>query len=219
MNLNCSAIGLSVPPTFLNRAVLRATWNRSLNRVLGPDLLPSLLRNRPRKDYAGLVSHAAHREAGRRGTSVPIQIAVRCVIGVLVAPVVIAATKPEASAAMKVIAAEVAAHLGMLTRKAATESRATTGEVASAEPAAHAGAAAEPAHVSAAAEPAHASAAEPAPVSATHAAATEPAAHMSATPETPAVSTPTTVSTPETPAARERISGQSPGESGSRRQN
>src|SRR6266446_4416037 len=117
---------------------------------------------------------------------------------------------------MKVIAAEVAAHLGMLTRKAATESRATTGGMASAEPAAHAGAAAEPAHVSAA-EPAHVSAAEPAHVSATHVAATEPAAHMSATPETPAVSTPTTVSTAETPAARERISGQSPGESGSRR--
>jgi hypothetical protein len=112
---------------------------------------------------------------------------------------------------MKVIAAEVAAHLGMLTRKAATERRATTGEMASAEPAAHAGAAAEPAHVRAAAEPAHASA--------THVAATEPAAHMSATPETPAVSTPTTVSTAEPPAARERISGQSPGESGSRRQN
>jgi hypothetical protein len=135
---------------------------------------------------------------------------------------------------MKVIAAEVAAHLGMLTRKAATESRAMTGEMASAEPAAHAGAAAEPAHVSAAepahvsaaepanvsaAEPAHVSAAEPANVSATHVAATEPAAHMSATPETPAVSTPTTVSTAETPAARERISGQSPSESGSRRQN
>jgi hypothetical protein len=118
---------------------------------------------------------------------------------------------------MKVIAAEVAAHLGMLTRKVATESRATTGEMASAEPAAH-GAAAEPAHVSAA-EPAHVSAAEPAHVSATHVAATEPAAHMSATPETPAVSTPTTVSTAETPAAREHISGQSPGESGSRRQN
>jgi hypothetical protein len=111
---------------------------------------------------------------------------------------------------MKVIAAEVAAHLGMLTRKAATESRATTGEMASAEPAAHAGAAAEPAHVSAA-EPAHASA--------THVAATEPAAHMSATPEPPAVSTPTTVSTPASPAARERVSSQSPGESGSRRQN
>jgi hypothetical protein len=87
----------------------------------------------------------------------------------------------------------VAAHLGMLTRKAATESRATTGEMASAEPAAHAGAAAEPTHVSG-----------------THVAATEPAAHMSATPETPAVSTPTTASTPTSPAARERISGQSP---------
>jgi hypothetical protein len=135
---------------------------------------------------------------------------------------------------MKVIAAEVAAHLGMLTRKAATESRATTGEMASAEPAAHAGAAAEPAHVSAthvaATEPAaHVAATEPAAhMSATHVAATEPAAHvaatepaahMSATPETPAVSTPTTVSTAETAAARERISGQSPGESGSRRQN
>jgi hypothetical protein len=98
---------------------------------------------------------------------------------------------------MKVIAAEVAAHLGMLTRKAATESRATTGEMASAKAAAHA------------------SAAEPA----AHVAATEPAAHMSATTEPPAVSTPTTVSTPATPAARERVSGQSPGESGSRRQN
>src|SRR5712672_1205229 len=144
----------------------------------------------------GLFSHAAHREAERRGTSVPIQIAVRCVIGVLVAPVVIAATEPEASAAMKVIAAEVAAHLGMLTRKAATESRAPTGEMASAKPAAHAAAAA-PAHVAAA----------------------EPAAHMSATTEPPAVSTPTTVSTPASPAARERVSGQSSRESGSRRQN
>jgi hypothetical protein len=57
--------------------------------------------------------------AGRRGTSAPIQIAVRCVIGVLVAPVVIAATEPEASATMKVIAADVAARLGMQTRKAA----------------------------------------------------------------------------------------------------
>ena len=120
---------------------------------------------------------------------------------------------------MKVIAAEVAAHLGMLTRKAATESRATTGEMASAKPAAHAGAAAEPAHASAT-EPAHVSATHVAATEpAAHVAATEPAAHMSATPETPAVSTPTTVSTPASPAARERVSGQSPGESGSRRQN
>ena len=57
---------------------------------------------------------------------------------------------------MKVIAAEVVAHLGM-SRKAATESQATTGEVASAKAAAHASAAAEPA--------AHMTAAEPAPVS------------------------------------------------------
>ena len=48
---------------------------------------------------------------------------------------------------MKVIAA--AAHLGMLTRQAATESRATTGEMASAK------AAAQPAHVSAAEPAAH----------------------------------------------------------------
>jgi hypothetical protein len=44
-------------------------------------------------------------------------------------------------------------------------------------------------------------------------AAAEPAAHMSATTET------ATVSTPTSPAARKRVSGQSPGESGSRRQN
>jgi hypothetical protein len=74
----------------------------------------------------------------------------------------------EASAAITFIAAEVAAHLGMR-RKAATESQATTGEMASAKAAAHASAAAEPAPVS-----------------------TSPA------------------------AARNRICGQYPGESGSR---
>ena len=42
----------------------------------------------------------------------------------------------EVSAAMKLIAAEVAAHLGM-SRKAATESHATTGEMGSAKAAAH----------------------------------------------------------------------------------
>ena len=47
----------------------------------------------------------------------------------------------EASTAMKVIAAEVTAHLGM-SRKAATVSQATTGEIASAKAAAHASAAA-----------------------------------------------------------------------------
>jgi len=88
----------------------------------------------------------------------------------------------EASAAMKVIAAEVAAHLGM-SRKAATESRATTGEMASANAAAHASAAA------------------------------EPAAHMTATAEPAPVSTSTSPA-----AARKRVDGQSPGESGSRQQ-
>jgi hypothetical protein len=43
-------------------------------------------------------------------------------------------------------------------------------------------------------------------------AAAEPAAHMNATTET------ATVATATSPAARKRVSGQSPGESGSRRQ-
>ena len=50
-------------------------------------------------------------------------------------------------------------------------------------------------------------------------AAAKPPAHTSATAKPPAVSTPTTVSTPASPAARERVSGQSPGESGSHSQN
>jgi hypothetical protein len=57
---------------------------------------------------------------------------------------------------VKVIAADVATRLGMQTRKAATESHATTGEMASAEPAAH---------MSTAEPAAHMSTAEPAPVS------------------------------------------------------
>jgi hypothetical protein len=85
---------------------------------------------------------------------------------------------------MKVIAAEVAARLSMQTRKAATESRATTGEMASAKAAAHMSAAEPAAHMTATAEP---------------------AAHMTATAE-PA------------PVSRERVGGQSPGESGSRQQ-
>jgi hypothetical protein len=64
----------------------------------------------------------------------------------------------EASTAMKVIAAEVTAHLGM-SRKAATVSQATTGEMASANAAAHMTAAAEPAaHMTATPEPAPVSA-------------------------------------------------------------
>jgi hypothetical protein len=82
----------------------------------------------------------------------------------------------------------------VLTSKAAAESPARTAEMAPTEAAAQMSAAAEPAHMSAAAEP---------------------TAHMSATSETTTVSTPTTAS----PAARKRVSGQSPGESGSRSQN
>jgi hypothetical protein len=99
---------------------------------------------------------------------------------------------------MKVAAAEVAARLGMQTRKAATESRATTGEMASAKAAAHMSAAEPAAHAGAAAEPAaHAGA------------AAKPAAHMTAAEPAP-------VSTSTSPAAaRKRVGGQSPGESGS----
>ena len=84
---------------------------------------------------------------------------------------------------MKVIAAEVAAHLGM-SRKAATKSQATTGEMASAKAAAHMRSAAEPA---------------------AHMTAAKPAAHMTATAE------PAHVSTSTSPAAeRKRVGGQSP---------
>jgi hypothetical protein len=58
---------------------------------------------------------------------------------------------------MKVIAANVAARLGMQTRKAATESHATTGEMASVKAAAHMGAAEPAAYMTAATEPAHVS--------------------------------------------------------------
>jgi hypothetical protein len=83
---------------------------------------------------------------------------------------------------MKVIAAEVAARLGMQTRKAAAESHAATGEIASAKAAADMS-------------------------------ATEPAAHMTAATEPAPVSTSTSPA-----AARKRVGGQSPGESGSRQQ-
>jgi hypothetical protein len=86
--------------------------------------------------------------------------------------------------------AEVAARLGMQTRKAATESRATTGEMASAKAAAHMSAAEPAAHAGAAAEP---------------------ATHMTAAAE------PAPVSTSTSPASK-RVGGQSPGESGSRQQ-
>jgi CCR4-NOT transcriptional regulation complex NOT5 subunit len=111
---------------------------------------------------------------------------------------------------MKVIAVEVAARLGMQTRKAATESRATTGEMTSTKAAAHAGAAAEPAaHMTAAEPAAHVSAtAEPAPVcTSTSPATAEPAP----------VSTSTSTSTSPATACK-RVGGHSPGESGRRQQ-
>jgi len=113
----------------------------------------------------------------------------------------------EASVTIK-----VAARAGKaLSRKASSESPTRAGKLAAAKP---------PAHTSATGSAAHTSATEPAAhVSAGHGATTEPAAHMTAPAKPPAVSTPTTVSTPASPAARERVSGQSPGESGSRRQN
>ena len=97
---------------------------------------------------------------------------------------------------MKVIAADVAARLVMQTRKAATESHAATGEMASAKAAAHMSAAEPAAHAGAAAEP---------------------ATHMTAAAEPAPVSTSTSTST-STAAARKRVSGQSPGESGGRQQ-
>jgi hypothetical protein len=151
-------------------------------RALAGEIVEAITVVVPRKNYAGLVSHAAHREAGCRGTSVPIQIAVLCVIGVLVAPVVIAATEPEeASATVKVIAAKVAARLVMQTRKAATESHAMTGEMASAKAAAYMTAAEPAAHMTASAEP---------------------AAHMTPTAEPPSVSTSTSPA-----AVRKRVGG------------
>jgi hypothetical protein len=87
---------------------------------------------------------------------------------------------------------EVAARPGKLvTRKAAAESPASTSKMGPAKAATHTGAA-------------------------------ESAAHMSATTETAGVTSPdsATVATPTSPAVRsKRVSGQSPGESGSRSQN
>jgi hypothetical protein len=96
---------------------------------------------------------------------------------------------------MKVIAADVAARLGMQTRKAAAESHTTTGEMASAKAA-------------------HMSAAEAA---ADMTASAEAAAHMTAAAEPAPVSTSTSTS-PAAAAARKRVGGQPSGESGSRQQ-
>ena len=103
----------------------------------------------------------------------------------------------EASASVVIEASvEVAAHPGkVLTRRAASESPYRARKMATAKPATHT------------------SATEPA----THTSTTEPAANMSA-PESSAVSTAATVSN-ATSAARERVSGQSPSESGSHSEN
>jgi hypothetical protein len=106
--------------------------------------------------------------------------------------------------------AEVGAGRGeVLTRNAASKTGASTAEMGAAK-AADMSATAKPADMSATAEPANTSAtAKPADMG-----ATAKPADMGATAE------PSTVSTAEatTPAARERISSQSGGESGSRRQ-
>src|SRR5438876_10556745 len=110
----CAQPGFNPLPTGLLNQARIAPLIRNRKRSIshsGSISVAGTSKEQAAQRHAGLVSQAAHSEAGRRRTSVPIQYAVRCVIGVLVAPVVIAATKPEASAAMKVIAAEVAAHL------------------------------------------------------------------------------------------------------------
>jgi hypothetical protein len=112
----------------------------------------------------------------------------------------------KASASVVIEASvEVAAHPGkVLTRKAASESSYRARKMATAKPATH----------TSATEPAtHTSTTEPA----AHTSTSEPAVNMSA-PESSAVSTAATVST-ATSAARERVNGQSPGESGSHSEN
>jgi hypothetical protein len=106
---------------------------------------------------------------------------------------------------------EVAAGRGeVLTRNAASETGASTAEMGAAK-AADMSATTKPADMSAAAKATDMSATtKPADMSAT----AESAAHMTATAETPTVST----AEATTPATRKRISGQSGGESGSRRQ-
>jgi hypothetical protein len=109
------------------------------------------------------------------------------------------------------LVAEVACLGKVPTRNAAREIAASSAEVASAKGAAYASAAAEAPHVSAA-EAAHVAAAEATDMAAAEAA--DVAAAEAASVSTPEA--PTTVST--TPAARKRVSGQSAGERGSRRQ-
>src|SRR5260370_1149648 len=124
----CAQPGFNPLPTGLLNQARIAPLIRNRKRSIshsGSISVAATSKEQAAQRHAGLVSHAAHREAGRRGTSVPIQIAVRCVIGVLVAPVVIAATKPEASAAMKVSAADVAKTIIVLRNIGSTPSDTT----------------------------------------------------------------------------------------------
>jgi hypothetical protein len=116
-------------------------------------------------------------------------------MGVAVAARVVIIAGPETQAATETSVVEVAAPGKPLTRKATAESPTSTSKMAPAKAATH--------------------------MAATHMAAAESAAHMSASTETAGVSTPATatMSTPASAAVRsKRVSGQSPGESGSRQQ-
>jgi hypothetical protein len=132
---------------------------------------------------------------------------VAIIIGVAVAARVVIIAGAETQAATEPPVVEVAAPGKPVTRKAAAESPTSTSKMATAKAATH--------------------------MAATHMAATymaataESAADMSAstetagvsTPETAGMSTPATMSTPASAAVRsKRVSGQSPGESGSRQQ-
>jgi hypothetical protein len=132
-------------------------------------------------------------------SSVRQVIAGVCVIRVAACVVIEAVTEDTAVSEM-LMATEAAARLGkMRAHRAASESAASAAEMAAAEAAAHASAAEAAAHMSATEATAHMP-------------ATEATAHMPATAET------STVPTPTSAAARKRVSSQSPGESGSRRQ-
>jgi len=133
------------------------------------------------------------------GRGIGIAVAARVVV-VIEAETAVHKTTPVLETS---VVAEVACLGKVPTGNAARETAASSAEVASAKGAAYASAAAEAPHVSAA-EATDMAAAEAADVAAAEAASVS-------TPEAP-----TTVST--TPAARKRVSGQSAGERGSRRQ-
>jgi hypothetical protein len=142
---------------------------------------------------------------------------VAIIIGVAVAARVVIIAGAETQAATEPPVVEVAAPGKPVTRKAAAESPTSTSKMATAKAATHMAATHMAATYMAATY-----------MAATYMAATaESAADMSAstetagvsTPETAGMSTPATMSTPASAAVRsKRVSGQSPGESGSRQQ-